>query len=1494
MDSSSISDGSSLYTPQSDGNSALVCSSPHLSRSGGDDESFNDQESIGDDEAELQAEELMADDIFPRSPPSYSPLKRRITDGTHQGLQGGSVVYSSSVLEIRRSHSAGIQSQLRPSFDSPGDEDQAVLNQQQLRRLRAYSSLHTDKSNGYGSTGSRGSKDNSGSSYLRNIPGWSHYRSRQSTTSARQMVREVLDHGSVLDDCLGGDETLQTEIRRSECSAWKACFGLFWVAAGHWLDDSRLVSSYNLQPHCLLELQLRNNYIQLPPPGTPLNYYDHYAEGVLYKMSKKSRPVSRLTNNGTKECAGVWKERWVVLQGTKLLVYHKRKDTTKKSIELRIPLTVVTTVLPHIPRHSFKLTSSAAAMSTTIITLAISPDPSVPKVCFRASSESELNHWVRIFNSLNCTPLQGLPPPFDPTAIVSPIAPPISVPPPLPPLPLEPPPASMDEAIMSARKRNRYHSYTAANNPITRGAVFSGVRQRSHTVQSPATLSAINPVLISNAAAALLNLNNHNQSADDNGGRNSRLSVSNSISRSSSIGRNGQVTNGQHQFWNGGQEISPNFTASLLDGRDLSLLQHHSLSRQGSFSAHYQNFGMEGDQRRRMATDPGHGHQMLRIRSLSSRGSSQQLLWEYSLRSKDTTPEPSSDITSIPENALLENEEHSHLDPSSMKLLKSSDMRSSSPPLYSGYIWLYIPNTSAPVSRKEDQSDFSVSNSSITTNPYRTSMPPMSRSHSSSSICVQPTATSPSGSRAANISISKASGRYVKCFVVINALGQFQWVEAKKELELQQEDGKQDSASNPSFGIQLDSKVPSSRDTKAMEHISLSEEERNMVATIAATTEQKRAGPVVQVSMAHKLRLYFFCIKISLSALMEVMVEMTPEPEKTKAPTSSIPGSPPPPPPLNKKSSLRVLNRFSSPLMRKASILSTSSSSTLPPQPIRSTSLTRTRTLSGTPAVVSQDFSKNNANVMWPSMHPLHERPLPLAHTSTTLLLKLPPPMPLERLVPKTHSVQPPSTSAVAADELTEAVLESGEEKMPRSLLVKTQSLFAENRTRSSPPRSILPSVVSPAAVSTTATAAPRTRHSSLSAVLGRATRTFCPFASDIAASSIDYKFQESVDSKPTTHVLALAHGLQKAMQSHGSFDMDSAGVEQQGMQRDHDQQQQKHKISLQEITAKKRASHQQKRQDSENVAATRLKLVGGLKLADSSYDSSGDSEAEKERLVTAAATLKTLMHCPFLEQGESKDAEGKMFVTLKGYTETEDAWKMLQSALERFLDGPIKDQRSALPPEDTLIPSYHAPRLPEIKLSEKAQNFLKAKDRVSAAAASGILGAGTASIIFTTPPTMLAATVNLSGTSSSRSRCMSTPTVMKPAEFNKHSVPLTGGVGYGPGRSLVADLGNARYENNNCGILVAGRTDGVDANFEARLRSGSASASTSGPGLCSGSQPPKMGHRRSGSGQLLRYASEGQQRSSGRSQGQGAVAQIKATSASLTRWMHLSSGGTS
>lgn len=66
-------------------------------------------------------------------------------------------------------------------------------------------------------------------------------------------------------------------------------------------------------------------------------------------------------------------------------------------------------------------------------------------------------------------------------------------------------------------------------------------------------------------------------------------------------------------------------------------------------------------------------------------------------------------------------------------------------------------------------------------------------------------------------------------------------------------------------------------------------------------------------------------------------------------------------------------------------------------------------------------------------------------------------------------------------------------------------------------------------------------------------------------------------------------------------------------------------------------------------------------------------------------------------------------------------------------IDGPISDQRSALPPEDTLIPSYNSPPIPEMRQSERAQNFWNAKAKLSEAAyVASLLVSSTA----TAPPT--------------------------------------------------------------------------------------------------------------------------------------------------------------
>jgi hypothetical protein len=52
---------------------------------------------------------------------------------------------------------------------------------------------------------------------------------------------------------------------------------------------------------------------------------------------------------------------------------------------------------------------------------------------------------------------------------------------------------------------------------------------------------------------------------------------------------------------------------------------------------------------------------------------------------------------------------------------------------------------------------------------------------------------------------------------------------------------------------------------------------------------------------------------------------------------------------------------------------------------------------------------------------------------------------------------------------------------------------------------------------------------------------------------------------------------------------------------------------------------------------------------------------------VDASSSQSVNAACPFLELSET-DASGEAYVMLKGYTETEEGWLALQTALERFI----------------------------------------------------------------------------------------------------------------------------------------------------------------------------------------------------------------------------------
>ncbi|KAF9429183.1 hypothetical protein BGZ76_001692 [Entomortierella beljakovae] len=1483
-----------------------------------DDESFNDQESTDDDEAELRAEALMADIQFPQSPSVKHPIRTSLfSDSGDHSFSSFLPQRHSSMRQIRQSSSSFGS---RISLEGQAN-DQSALNQQELKKLKYYSSLHKSDQNNdcYRSSSIRKSRDSS-SCRLSQISGWSAYRNRQMSNNARQMVREVLEHGGKLADSLGDEEYSNCEAKKEECSAWKACFGLFWFDAGHWLDDSRRIESYNLQPHTILELQLRNNYVPLPPLNTELGYFDHYAEGVLYKLSKKNCKVSNLSSDCFRDSTGTWKARWVVLQGNRLYIYHKRKDTTQKFIELLPPLNITTSYLPHNPRNSFRLSSSPSSISSATVTITFTHDPSIPSICFRATSESELNQWIRIFCSLNYAPLKGIPPPLFPNSFIhSPAMRSTNAPPPLPPLPLNlPPAASSLPPPLPIKRRQRHQSYISTpsrSNSTNAGVGEFGMsypteRKRNHTIQctsavsvsKPHPLPSINPVLISNAAVAFSNLNQGPEIALGNNGNEYASSgcVKRGRSKSMRAAEQTPIKRDRNRTFS-------HASVSTLVGSTVNDLNQIPLSRSGSVTSglllKFSNGIQLQDEckdisRDLEAMDGQDQSDRLRVKSMSSNRSSQQtLLKEYIKRSKDNF----TDATTLPEASSPTTME-TPLEPECQELLKSSAERSSDPELYSGYIWLYVPNDQqiAPLCSKSTSpnADYSSNSSTI-------SSVPMSKSSSNSSVALLSTPTIP---KTPNICITKASGRYVKCFVVINSLGQFQWVEVGSDLDQSSEE----TPAKRCYGIQLNPRPliasPKPVDTPRFEKRGSSSDMSMPVMPVKGQ---------VQVSMAHKLRLYFFCIKVSISALSEVMIEMVEEVDADIKPlsrASSFSSSRnsgfgtttlnAPPPQLGKKSPLRLKHRLSDPSCHQRS----SSSLGVVSLPVRSVSLQKSRARSKT-STYSNTLIKNCSTALWPSMSRLHDRspttPVQKAVTITT--------PDRERAISKTFSALTPTKSILSDIDLTDRSPEVSE-KISKRLLAKTQSLFMENRTISLTPSSSesqRSTGGSHASLQPNTSAAITSRHESLARALGKPFGTMYPStceSSDSTDSSTNQSEEQSENGrKSRSQVLLLAQDLKKVL-GNGRTSTDNTVSE--------------NKSTLFEITSKKRALSQ-KLKDSANVEAAKLKLIGGklelpeeIKEEDEEQTLAREREREQERLLRQAVG-KVMLLCPFFEKSETcVDIDGRRFVTLKGYTETEEAWRTLRDALDQFLDGPIKDQRSALPPEDTLIPSYHAPRLPEMKLSEKAQNFLKAKDRAAAAAtAAGLLrdghepipitaiAAAIASVAVTAvgtdvpPPALTKARGPLGRTNTIVSNTASPPaggnivTTCRTRRsttlgvLGKHTVSLAHGVGYGPRKSFIEI-----NENTNKPPARLPRSESRPKSISlkknpielAMLASQGRFRVESESGLrLSSATPNELVHKRSGSGNMLKVH---------RCQtlNPGVNEHLKVAGSGLSRWVHL------
>ncbi|KAG0344125.1 hypothetical protein BG004_004712, partial [Podila humilis] len=785
-----------------------------------------------------------------------------------------------------------------------------------------------------------------------------------------------------------------------------------------------------------------------------------------------------------------------------------------------------------------------------------------------------------------------------------------------------------------------------------------------------------------------------------------------------------------------------------------------------------------------------------------------------------------------------------------INLESSNSSRSSLTPLYSGYIWLYIPNIPEANNVRDDSAE------------------------------------EVNGTKG-NICISKASGRYVKCFAAINDKGQFQWVEVKKQQASNSDNtmGQDDrasaaaglyanktgrrSSSRPSYAIQLTSSPPSTGSAshklptvpavnssnadneKAFEVIDGCDD--TVVASSHKQYETAESGTtrLVQASMAHKLRLHFFCIKISPASLAEVMSEISAASTTTMTATTM--------PTETTQPSFKLMTSKEIPLNRTKSTPTTTAATTatkavpftvLPPP--RTTSLppsatgrtasiaavavtpvlgdpaivedqkiedltlkprVRSDTAPATPCVVQGSVDDTTNIPTWPSMSPLHSeksrnsRMMRLSRTvSANSIISSP-----QQIIadtqgrtgnnnPNMHSsmisferertMSAPPGSYYRASQLcrpsfsslgrhdsmcsTRSALQTINCVRSSSVLKSSAAVMASHRAltagrTSTTPATLLnynnrhgneakqrrmmmsgscsaPSLTSPAGaalilesrdvVSPLPPLLPEIKSNvlTLAADLQKAMLTRkqsisskCSMSSSSSAASLTAGRRPDLSSPDGGTAVAAEAALRSVGRPMSTQSSSSNGSSKAA----------RPKMTLPETMAYKRASLQQGSaatvpttvSASQQELSTKSSLGNiGSVVEECEHEEEAENDAEdgkqlehqkqqqrRQQQQQQRQTLKLM--CPFLEQSEGVDAQGRTFVTLKGYTETEDGWKSLQSALERFINGPISDHRSALPPEDTLIPSYNSPPIPEVRQSERAQNFWNAKAKLSEAA---------------------------------------------------------------------------------------------------------------------------------------------------------------------------------
>ncbi|KAF9435557.1 hypothetical protein BGZ76_006054, partial [Entomortierella beljakovae] len=1031
----------------------------------------------------------------------------------------------------------------------------------------------------------------SGTGRLGNLPGWG-WGGRSNDSN---------DNPDILLNCPKHGSSHQNDISMKDCEAWKSFFGLFWVASGHWLDESRTINSYSIKPLDVLELQLRNHYIQLPPAGSNLDYFDHYAEGVLYKLSKKNRP--------------------------------------------------------------------------------------------------DINHWERIFTSLN-----SLPPLSSPYlgGFGSPNL------------------GSDENSASLANTLSGYPSERKRNHTIT----------NAYNISSAATVPAINPVLISNAKAAISSIT---------GGRNSaNASPPTSLdSHYKSMNQNGGFSSHKP----GDRETSP---------------QYHPVVSGSS----------KDDVRRRAITEPN------RFRLLSPSQATQQ---QHHHGNSKNSSKPSTLRLNAEAQPSLDCSNHSefpfqldsppgrkrrpvlgteYLDNASQILLASSSARSSTAPLYSGYIWIYLPyvDTSTPqsVRRREIQKELDVRTLEVNEVGRRgsTESAESNKGHTLLASPISPLNLSRSTSSESTSADKKfgESGRYVKCFALISDQGHFQWVQVKKqnnqELSDQELQSRIKGTSSPtsfrsSYGVQL---KPSRGTTNidsgaALEDVMGSPSERKQSSP--SVNVHRPCDESVQVSMMESVNMYFFCVKISADTIKDVLldvnnVETTSASLQQFSPLSTSPysigaGIAPlvsgsetnllsPQSQLSPgaafaatgvgKAASKIRHRLSSSL---STLATSATAASKPPLPGHST---KHQSMSGS-------ISKGK-NMTWPSISPSSTLDAESSqdHSQYGKLsmperaVTIPPTGPSA----STRSVTNKSSYASLKVGLPNITTDPGQYRNHDD--VKPEGdLFSAGMTPThmfasplsagpfSPP-TVTPSSPTPSGSSLGSSSSSTSNIVSLAQnlqdVIGMAKLTASPEQLSTTSPS-------SIRTSPPNTEITLSKNSKPRVILSEAVSANQSGLPESAAASERSKQSRDQRVLLAEERV--RAHEQQlelarKRRPNQQSQSSQRTLE-----SQQGQQSQQLPPKIQTKLPKAIDSAEVTALCPFLELiDDSKSADAsEPYVILRGYTESEDEWKALQFVLDRFIDGPINKHPSALPPQDTLIPSYHSPV--EVKLSEKAERFLHAKE---------------------------------------------------------------------------------------------------------------------------------------------------------------------------------------